>query len=419
MMAKQSSDNINAWQVDDILPDFPILSEQVNGYPVTYVDSAASAQKPQCVIDTMSDVMQTYYANIHRGLYQFSQKTTTAYEQARRKTAGFLNAPSDNTIVFTRNATEAINLVAASWGRLNLQAGDEIVVTALEHHANIVPWYLLAQEKGVVLKVAPLHEDPFLGLDIQAFHALLTEKTKLAVFTHMSNVTGEVLPVKQMISAAQGVGAKTLVDGSQAAVHMPVDMMDLQSDFYVMTGHKLYGPTGIGVLYGHHDLLQEMPPYQGGGEMIETVSFENITFKDAPTRFEAGTPAFVEAIGLATALDYIMAQDRDAVQAHEDHLMTMAEQGLRDIGGIQLFSDKVPEKGSIVSFTIDGVHPHDAATVLDQMGIALRAGKHCADPFMDARGITATLRASFAMYNTQEDVARFLAGVEKVKKLFG
>ena len=419
MMTNQKSHQDSVWNVDDIRKDFPILSEQVNGYPLTYVDSAASAQKPRQVVDVMTAVMQEYYANIHRGLYKFSQQTTADYEAARHTVAAFLNAPSDETVVFTRNATEAVNLVAASWGRLNLQEGDEILLTELEHHANIVPWYMLAEEKGLTLKVVPLHKDPALGLDLEQFSALLTKKTKLVAFTHMSNVTGEITPAKQIIQQAKAVGAVTLVDGSQASVHMPVDMQDLDCDFYVCTGHKLYGPTGVGVLYGKADLLNAMPPYQGGGEMIETVSFDKITYKKAPTRFEAGTPAFVEAIGLGAAIDYLAAQDRDAIFVHEDKLATMAEQGLLDMGGIQLFGHQVENKGSIVSFALEGIHPHDAATVLDQMGIALRAGKHCADPYMAARGITATLRASFALYNTEDDVARFLAGVEKVKKLFG
>jgi len=419
MMAKQYKTELPAFDPAQARTDFPIFTQEINGNPLTYLDSAASAQKPGHVIDAMTGVMEGYYANIHRGLYRFSQQTTSAYETAREKLAAFLGAASSEDIVFTRNATEAVNLVASSWARHNLKKGDEIILTELEHHANIVPWVLLAQEKGLTIKILPLHQDPSLGLDTEKFDDLLTDKTKLVACTHMSNVTGEIPPVADIIKKAKAAGAHVLLDGSQAAVHFPVNMQELGCDFYVVTGHKLYGPTGIGALWVRSDILAEMPPYQGGGEMIETVAFEKITFKKPPMRFEAGTPAFVEAIGLGAAVDYLSGYDRAAVAAHENALAQKTAEGLRILGGVKLYGDQIKGKGAIVSFTLDGIHPHDAATVLDQMGIALRAGRHCADPFMDARGITATLRASFGLYNTQDDVDRFLEGIAKTQKLFG
>lgn len=419
MMAGQRKKNASLFDAATARLDFPVFAQEINGYPLTYLDSAASAQKPRIVTEAMTEMMSSYYANIHRGLYRFSQQTTLAYEQARGKLADFLGAKNAEEIVFTRNATEAINLVAASWGRQNLQKGDEIILTELEHHANIVPWHLLAEEKGLVIKVLPLLKDPSMGLDTEKFSGLVTDKTRLVALTHMSNVTGEIPPVENFIKTAQAAGAKVLLDGSQAAVHMPVDVAALGCDFYAVTGHKLYGPTGIGALWARADILADMPPYQGGGEMIEAVSFEKITYKKPPMRFEAGTPAFVEAHGLGAALDYLSGFDRDAVLAHEIALAEITETGLRDIGGVTLYGDKTAKKGGIVSFALEGIHPHDAATVLDQMGIALRAGRHCADPFMAARGISATLRASFGLYNSQDDVARFLDGIVKTRKMFG
>lgn len=419
MMAGQRKADAVLFDAATARQDFPVFGQEINNHPLTYLDSAASAQKPHVVTEAMTEMMSSYYANIHRGLYRFSQQTTLAYEQARQKLADFLGAKSAEEIVFTRNATEAINLVAASWGRANLQKGDEIILTELEHHANIVPWHLLSQELGFTIKVLPLLKDPSLGLDTEKFSGLVTDKTKLVAMTHMSNVTGEIPPVQDFIKAAKAVGAKVLLDGSQAAVHMPVDVTALGCDFYVVTGHKLYGPTGIGALWAKAEILADMPPYQGGGEMIENVTFEKITYKKPPMRFEAGTPAFVEAHGLGAALDYLSGFDRDAVLAHEIALADMTAAGLRDLGGVTLYGDKTAEKGGIVSFSLDGIHPHDAATVLDQMGIALRAGKHCADPFMAARGISATLRASFGMYNTEDDVTRFLDGIAKTRKMFG
>ena len=394
--------------------DFPIFDQMRNGKPVAFLDSAASAQKPRAVIDAMSAMMETHYANIHRGLYAWGAESSAAYEQARRTTARFLNAASDNEIVFTRNATEAINLVASSWGGTNLTAGDEVIVTGLEHHANIVPWMMLKEKKGVVIRVVPVVDG---ALDMAAFESLLSDKTKLVAVTHMSNVLGTVTDIRGIVQKAKSAGAVTLVDGSQAAVHFTVDVQDIGCDFYVVTGHKLYGPTGIGALYGRAELLEAMPPYQGGGEMIEQVSFEMVTYREPPLRFEAGTPAIVEAVGLGAALSYLGALDRDAVEAHESALLAMADKEMAGISGVTVYPGG-PQRAGLLSFNVDGVHAHDVATIFDQMGVAVRAGHHCAQPLMKILGVPATARASFGLYNTQEDVERLVEGVHKVKKLF-
>ncbi len=399
----------------DIKSAFPALAQKVNGRDVAYIDSAASAQKPQSVIDAMNAVLETHYANVHRGVYSFSAETSTKFEQAREKVAAFINAKTEREVIFTRNATEAINLVAASWGNANLQAGDEIILTELEHHANIVPWYFLTQSKGVVIKTVPILENG--ALDMPAFDALLSKKTKLVAFTQMSNALGTVTDASQIIAKAKSVGALTLVDGSQGIVHIGADVQNLGCDFYVFTGHKLYGPTGIGVLWGREELLNAMPPYQGGGEMIEHVAFDKVTFKDAPYRFEAGTPAIVEAIGLGAAIDYINSIDYKAALAREHELLAAAEQRLAAIDGVKIYS-RAPNRAAILSFGIDKVHPHDIATIFDQLGLCVRAGHHCAQPLMKALKCTATVRASFAVYNTMDDVERLVEGVLKVKKLF-
>jgi cysteine desulfurase / selenocysteine lyase len=413
MMAAQNIKTVR--NVADLKQDFPVLAQSVNGQPVAYLDSAASAQKPQAVIDAMVRVMAEHYSNVHRGVYAFGAKTSVAYEEARQKVAGFLNAESPREIIFTRNTTEAINLAAASWGGAFLNAGDEIILTTLEHHANIVPWYFLKEKKGVVLKTVPVLENG--ALDMAAFDAALSKKTKLLAVTQMSNALGTVTPVADMVRKAKAVGAKTLIDGSQAVVHLPVDVRALGCDFYAFTGHKLYGPSGIGVLYGRTEVLADMPPYQGGGEMIEQVTFEKITYKEPPYRFEAGTPAIVEAIGLGAAIDYYAGLDVKAVHAHEAALLAAAEQRLAGIDGVKIWS-RAPERAAILSFTVDKVHPHDVATIFDQMGLCVRAGHHCAQPLMKALGTPATVRASFALYNTMDDVERLAAGVQKVKKLF-
>jgi cysteine desulfurase/selenocysteine lyase len=399
---------------DDLKRDFPALTRLVNGRPVTYLDSAASAQKPQYVIDAMTNVMTEHYANVHRGVYTFSAETSTAFEGARKKVAQFLNAKTEKEIVFTRNTTEAINLVAHCFGQ-SLKAGDEIILTELEHHANIVPWYFLKEQKGVVLKIVPIKADR--SLDMAAFEKLLSPKTKMVAVTQMSNVLGTIVPVAEIVKKAHAVGAKVLVDGSQAIVHFDVDVQAIGCDFYVFTGHKLYGPSGVGVLYGRYEELNALPPYQGGGEMIELVSFDKITFKEAPFRFEAGTPSIVDVIGLGAAIDYLNGIDKAACHAHEKKMLAEAEKRLAVIPGLTIYST-APERASIVSFMIDKVHPHDVATVFDQLGIAVRTGHHCAQPLMKVLGVTGTVRASFALYNTMEDVERLAEGVQKVKKLF-
>ena len=400
---------------DDLKLDFPVLAQTVNGRMVAYLDSAASAQKPQCVIDAMTFVMTDHYANVHRGIYTFSSKTSTALEEARRKIAQFLNAASDKEIVFTRNSTEAINLVASGIGQ-SLKAGDEIILTELEHHANIVPWYFLKKQKGVVLRIVPMKPDR--SLDMSVFEKLLNSKTKFVAVTQMSNALGTIVPVADIVKKAHAVGAKVLVDGSQAVVHLDVDVREIGCDFYVFTGHKLYGPTGIGVLYGRTDVLDALPPYQGGGDMIDQVSFDEITFREPPARFEAGTPPIIEAIGLGAAIDYLGGLDRAELHVHEQMLLCEAEKRFAAVPGVTVFST-APERASILSFSIDKTHPYDVASVFDQLGIAVRAGNHCAQPAMKALGIQANVRASFAFYNTMDDVERLTEGVHKVKKLFG
>jgi cysteine desulfurase / selenocysteine lyase len=411
-----TAQNIKAVRdIADLKRDFPVLAQQVNGRPVAYLDSAASAQKPKAVIEAMSRVMEEHYSNVHRGVYAFGAKTSVAYEEARKKVAQFLNAGKPQEIIFTRNTTEAINLAAASWGGTFLNAGDEVILTELEHHANIVPWYFLKEQKGVVLKVVPILKNG--ALDMAAFDAALSKKTRLVAVTHMSNALGTVNPVGEIVRKSRDAGAKTLIDGSQAVVHLDVDVREIACDFYAFTGHKLYGPSGIGVLYGRAEVLDAMPPYQGGGEMIEQVSFDRITYKEPPYRFEAGTPAIVEAIGLGAAVDYFSGLDRAAVHAHEAGLLAAAEKRLAAIEGVRIWS-QAPERAAILSFTVDKVHPHDVATIFDQLGLCVRAGHHCAQPLMKALGTPATVRASFGLYNTMDDVERLAEGVMKVKKLF-
>lgn len=407
---------MTAEKVALIKNDFPALAQKVNGRLVAYLDSAASAQKPRAVIDAMNHVLTTHYANVHRGVYAFSAQTSVEFEKAREKVAKFLNAASPREVVFTRNATEAINLVAASWGGANVKAGDEIILTELEHHANIVPWRMLAEKTGAVLRAVPMREDG--ALDMDAYGGLLSEKTRLVAFTQMSNALGTVTPAAEIIAKAKSAGAKTLVDGSQGIVHLTADVQKLGCDFYAFTGHKLYGPSGIGALWAREETLNAMPPYQGGGEMIEHVGFDKVTYKEAPYRFEAGTPAIVEAIGLGAAVDYICNRlDYPAYLAQEARLLAEAEKRLQDIEGVRIFS-QAPERAAILSFAAGRVHPHDVATVFDQLGVCVRAGHHCAQPLMRKLGVTATVRASFAVYSTMDDVERLAEGVAKVKKLF-
>ena len=405
----------NYYDVEAIRRDFPILSRTVHGKPLVFLDSAASAQKPQIVIDAVANCYSEEYANIHRGVYFLSQLATEKFEGARGKVQRFLNAAEAREIVFTRNATEAINLVASSYGRRFLKKGDEIILSEIEHHSNIVPWQLLRDETGILIKVAPVDDRGALLLD--RFRALLSERTKLVAVTHMSNALGTVLPVKEIARLAHNAGALVLVDGCQAVPHMPVDVREIDADFYVFSGHKLYGPSGIGVLYAKALLLEAMPPYQGGGEMIVSVSFEKSTYAPIPHKFEAGTPHIAGAIGLGAAIDYVTATGLNRISNHEHALTTYATERLMAIPGVSLVGT-APGKGSILSFTVEGVHPHDVGTILDHHGIAVRAGHHCAQPVMDRFKVPATVRASLGMYNTEAEVDVLTAAIRHVREIF-
>jgi len=405
----------NVFDVERARADFPILARKVHGKPLVYLDSAASAQKPRAVIDAMSSFLEEDYANIHRGVHYLSQRATDAFEGARGKVARFINAAKADEVIFTRNATESINLVAQSWGRKNLGPGDEIVLTELEHHANIVPWQMLRAEKGFEIKVAPIDETGQVRLD--ALARLVNGKTRLVAVSHMSNALGTILPVREIVRIAHSHGALALIDGCQAIAHREIDVQALDADFYVFSAHKLYGPTGIGVLYGKYALLDAMPPYQGGGDMIERVSFARTTFKEPPHRFEAGTPAIAEAVGLAAAIDYVSNLGPSFVSAHEDDVLAYATARLSEISGL-IIHGTAAEKGAILSFTLNGAHAHDVATILDQHGIAVRAGHHCAHPLMDRLGVVATARASFALYSTRSEVDSLVDGLGAVKRIF-
>ncbi len=401
--------------VDAIRKDFPILAETVYGKPFTFLDSAASAQKPQVVIDAVKNLYTHSYANIHRGMYKISQDATEAYEATRGTIQRLLNASSEKECIFVKNTTEGINLVAQSYGRTFLNPGDEIVLTTLEHHSNIVPWQLVAEEKGLTIKVVPLMEDG--QIDFEGYLELLTPKTKMVAVAHISNAIGTILPVKKMIKAAHNVGARVLIDGSQAVPHMAVDVQDLDADFYVFTGHKTFGPTGIGVLYGKQELLDKMPPWQGGGDMIENVTFEKTTFNDLPHKFEAGTPNIAGGIGLNAALKYLEGVGYASIHSHEMDLLKYGTNQLRGINKLTLIGT-AKEKAAIISFVLEGIHPHDVGTILDQEGIAVRTGHHCAQPLMDRFGVSATVRASFAMYNTKDEIDRLVAGIHKTLDIF-
>jgi len=405
-----------AFDVQAIRADFPILSREVYGKPLVYLDNAASAQKPKPVLDAMTKAYTEEYANVHRGLHYLSNAATQAFEDARESVRRFLNAPSAEQIIFTRNATEAINLVAQSFGGMVLGEGDEIVLSILEHHSNIVPWHFHREKRGAVLKWAPVDEDG--NFLLEEFEKLLTPRTKIVAITQMSNALGTVVPVAEVIRLAHAKGIPVLVDGSQACVHMPVDVQALDADFYVFTGHKTYGPTGIGVLYGKRELLAKMPPYQGGGEMISEVTTEGITYNDPPHRFEAGTPAIVQAIGLGAALDYMRGIGLENIAAHEAKLRDRAMQRLSEINAIRIYG-RAKNKGAIVSFTMEGAHAHDVATVIDRAGVAVRAGTHCTQPLLQRFGVTATCRASFAMYNTLEEVDVLAEALISARRIFG
>ena len=399
-----------------IRADFPIFREKMYGKPLVFLDTAASAQKPQSVIDTITRLYETGYANIHRGVYKLSQEATEQYETTRETVRAFINAADTKEIIFTRGATESINLVAQSWGRTTLQEGDEIILSTIEHHSNIVPWQMLRAEKGIIIRVAPVDDRG--ALDFDAFKALLNKKTKLVACVHVSNAIGTELPVKAMIDTAHSIGAKVLIDGCQAAPHIPLDMQALDADFYTFSGHKLYGPTGIGVLYGKRALLEAMPPWQGGGDMIASVRFAETTWNDLPYKFEAGTPNIAGGIGLKAALDYISTIGLERIRAHEMALLQNAEEQLKAFNDIHLIG-QAPKRAAILSIVMDGCHPHDIGTILDREGVAIRAGHHCAQPAMDRFQIPGTARASFGLYNTHADVDALMRGLHKVKSIFG
>ncbi|MBL4855244.1 MAG: cysteine desulfurase [Robiginitomaculum sp.] len=398
--------------VENIRAEFPILSRIINGKPLAYLDNAASAQKPAAVIEAMQGQMQHSYANVHRGLHTMANETTEAFEAARQKVCQFLGAAEANEIIFTKGATEALNLVA--YGLMGeIKAGDEIILTKMEHHSNIVPWHFLRERLGAVIKWVPVNADG--TLDLEAYENLFTARTKIVSVVHMSNVLGTINPVKAMAKTAHDKGCIFVVDGTQAAVHFPVDVLDIDADFYAMTGHKLYGPTGIGALYGKREMLERLLPFQGGGEMIEDVFLDRITYADIPHKFEAGTPPIIEAIGLGAAIDWLNQYDRAEIEAHEMKLYDRALAGLREVNAFKLIGD-APNKGAVLSFTLEGAHAHDIAQIVDKYGIAIRAGQHCTQPLMESFGVHSTARASFGIYNTEDEVDRLVKAVHKARK---
>jgi cysteine desulfurase / selenocysteine lyase len=406
------------FDVKTIRQDFPILDQEVNGKPMVYLDSAATSQKPLKVIETLDDFYRRYNANVHRGIYKISEMASDAYEGARKKTARFINANSWREIIFTRNATESINLVAYSWGRKNLKAGDEILVSEMEHHANLVPWQMLAKETQARLKFIPVDEQGY--LDMPAFYRLLTPSVKLVSVTQMSNVLGTVTPIMEIVKAAHQNGSLVMVDGAQAVPHMPTDVQAFDCDFMAFSGHKMLAPTGIGVLYGKKAILQEMPPFMTGGDMIRHVTLESADWNDLPWRFEAGTPAIAQAIGLGAAIDYLAALGMSQVRRHEIELLQYAFDRLGAIEGIHIYGPKEPTaRGGAMAFTLGDIHPHDLASILDAEGIAIRAGHHCAMPLHEKLGISASARASFYIYNDKDDVDRLVLALEKALAIFG
>jgi cysteine desulfurase/selenocysteine lyase len=401
--------------VERVRQDFPILSERVRGKPLVYLDSAATSQKPRAVIDAVSRFYSAENANIHRGVHYLSERATVAYDEVRARVAQFLNAPSAETIVFTRGTTEAINLVAQSWGRGTLRPGDEILVTGMEHHSNLVPWQLVASQTGAVVRAVPITDAG--ELDLRAFDGLLTARTRLLAAVHVSNALGTINPVRWMVSRAHERGIVTLIDGAQSVPHLPVDVQAIGCDFFAFSGHKVFGPTGVGALYGRAELLEGMPPWQGGGDMIESVTLEHSTWARPPARFEAGTPMIAEVIGLGAALEYVETIGHAAIGAWEEELLAYATERFRALDGVRLVGT-AREKASVLSFLVEGVHPHDVGAVLDDDGIAIRTGHHCAQPVMRRLGIPATARASFAFYNTRDEVDALVRGVERVRRVF-
>jgi cysteine desulfurase/selenocysteine lyase len=403
------------YDVAKVRADFPILSREVYGKPLVYLDNAASAQKPRAVLDRMRQVYENEYANVHRGLHFLANAATEGYENARETVRSFLNAASTVEIIFTRNATEAINLAASSYGLANIKEGDEIILSILEHHSNIVPWHFHRERKGAVIKWAPVDEDG--NFLLEEFEKLFTSRTKIVAITQMSNAFGTIVPVKEVVRIAHAHNVPVLIDGSQAAVHMAVDVQDIDCDFYAFTGHKLYGPSGIGVLYAKKRWLDELPPYTGGGEMIREVTETNVTYGEPPHKFEAGTPAIVPAIGLAAAIDYVRSVGKARIRAHEDALLKLATDRLSRVNSLRILG-RAREKGAIISFEMKGAHPHDVATVIDRSGVAVRAGTHCALPLLHRFGTTATCRASFALYNTPEEIDVLAEALLKAQDLF-
>jgi len=404
-----------AYDVSRIREDFPILAMPVYGKPLVYLDNAASAQKPKAVLDRLQHAYTAEYANVHRGLHYLANAATEAYEGAREKVRAFLNAARTEEVIFTRNATEAINLVAYTFGRERIQAGDEIVLSIMEHHSNIVPWHFLRERQGAVIKWAPVDDEGHFLLD--EFEKLIGPRTKLVAITHMSNMLGTLVPVKEVTRIAHAHGVPVLIDGAQAAVHVDIDVRDIDCDFYAFTGHKIYGPSGIGVLYGKYSHLAAMPPFNGGGEMIREVFEDRVTYGDPPHKFEAGTPSIVQAIGLGAALDYVASVGKARIRGHEEGLMHYAHDRLREINSLRIFGT-TKDKGPIVSFEMKGAHPHDVATIIDRSGVAVRAGTHCVMPLLARFGVTASCRASFAMYNTQAEVDCLAQALLKAQDFF-
>jgi cysteine desulfurase/selenocysteine lyase len=404
----------NTFDVAAIRSQFPILEREVKGHPLVYFDNAATAQKPQVVIDALIDYYTGYNANIHRGIHSLAEEATAAYEGTRTTVQQYINAASREQIIFTTGTTEGINLVAQSWGRQNIRPGDEIIVSNLEHHSNIVPWYILCQEKAAVLKVIPVNEDG--ELLMEEYEKLLSEKTKIVAISHASNALGTVNPIKKIIERAHRFGAVVMVDGAQSSVHLDIDVQDLDCDFFVFSSHKLYGPTGVGVLYGKKELLESMPVYQGGGEMIKEVAFDKITYNDLPYKFEAGTPNIADVIGFKAALDFVYQVGKEKIRRHEHELLVHATESLDQIPGVRIIG-RAKEKVSLVSFIVDKVHPQDLGILLDNRGIAVRTGHHCAQPLMDRFCIPGTTRASFAMYNTKEEIDQLVAGLHRAIKI--
>jgi cysteine desulfurase / selenocysteine lyase len=400
----------------NVRADFPILDQKIHGHPLVYLDNAASSQKPRAVIDAIARLYSRDYSNIHRGVHQLSERSTKQYEDTRATVQRFVNAADAREIVFVRGTTEAINLVAQTYGRQNVRRGDEILISALEHHSNIVPWQMLCEEKNASLRIAPVGDDG--GISADDFAKLLSSRTKIVSIAHISNVLGTILPVREIAKLAHDHGAVVMIDGAQAAPHTRVDVQDLDVDFYAFSSHKLYGPTGTGVLYGKAALLEAMPPYQGGGDMIRSVTFEKTTYNTLPYKFEAGTPNIEGVIGLGAAIDYVTSLGLDRIAQHERDLLEYATCELSRIPGLRIVGTAA-EKAAVISFVIDGVHPHDVGTILDRQGIAVRTGHHCAQPLMERFGIPATTRASFALYNTREEVDAFVRGIAKVKEIFG